>query len=191
MRKIVILLCLALLLPALPGCGNSEETESAINSVLDPGTPEYTMPEEIEVRSIEENKVQVHNSESARAELVLDDAFLNRYIDMSEFTALKSWVLSQMDAAKSEFIINEAEYDALAAEMEAVGNTIATMDDAQAKKDALYDALSETDAAISLQMDEFQAQYFTDTGIQEESESVEEATEKENTSLSLLSDNQN
>ena len=73
--------------------------------------------------------------------------------------------------------------------MEAVGNTIATIDDAKAKKDALYDALSETDAAISLQMDEFRAQYFTDTGIQEESESVEEATEKENTSLSLSSDN--
>ena len=101
MKKEVVMFCLVVLLLALPGCRNSEETESAINSVLDPGTPEYTMPEEIEVRSIEGNRVQEHNSEPARAELVLDDAFLNRYIDMSEFTVLKSWVLSQMDAVKS------------------------------------------------------------------------------------------
>ena len=162
MKKILIAPFITALAISLAGCSLMDadiaNTEAAINNALNPGLPSDEVPEEIEVGTIEENKVDGDTGTSRHAQLTLDDEFLSRYIDIDQFGTLRSWVISEINDAKEEFLISEDEYFKLTEEIYDAGNTIMSDMDVEAKKDALYGALTDADAAISLDMEEFLTQ---------------------------------
>ena len=157
-KAVFIIMCLSVTC-LISSCGimeaESAYTDQAIKDALSPDTPQYTMPEEIDVGSIEENKVKDDAGVPQHAKLALDDEFLSTYIDIDNFYKLSDWVKDEMSQAKEEFVISEEEYDALYEEIEAAGAVIKSQSNADEKKAALYDSLQELDYELSLDFEAF------------------------------------
>ncbi len=134
-----------------------ENTTDTIDSIVNDKLNKYTMPEEIDVHTINEAKNDRNSEENVHEKAVLDDDFISKYIDIDQFTILKSWVMNGITESKNNFEITEAKFKDLKDDITATYDVLSNSSiDLDSKKQTLYAMLETVLDESDLDLSEFE-----------------------------------
>lgn len=167
--------CGAAKTPATATINTVESRENTADDIINDKLDVYTMPEDIEVHVIDEAKNNSNNSDKIHEKAVLDDNFISKYIDVSQFNILKTWVLNGISKSKNSFDITEAKFEELKEDISATYKVLANSSiNLESKRQTLYNMLQTVLDESDLDLSEFNTSkenaknFGSDTGMGED-----------------------
>ncbi len=142
---------------AVAAISTVEDTTESIDDVVNDKLYKYTMPEEIDIHTIDEAKNNSNGEENVHKKAVLDDDFISNYIDIDQFAILKSWVINGITKSKNNFEITEAKFKDLKDDITATYDVLSNSSiDLDSKKQTLYAMLVTVLDKSDLDLSEFE-----------------------------------